>query len=130
MELRTGIKLFYFFDFFVGVGYSKNYGMADLHLSRGGPVKLSVDPYYVFNSSILTSDYYKYYTNNSLNPSKGPLNPEGTLSMDFRQKTKIHNNTNYIIVGTEFNFAFLKILAEATILEKAYGANVGLKVAF
>ena len=121
MELRTGIKLFYFFDFFFGVGYSKNYGMADLHLSRGGPVKLSVDPYYVFNSSILTSDYYKYYTNNSLNPSKGPLNPEGTLSMDFRQKTKIPNNTNYIIVGTEFNFAFLKILAEATILEKAYG---------
>ena len=50
--------------------------------------------------------------------------------MDFRQRTKIHNNTNYIIVGTEFNFAFLKILAEATILEKAYGANVGLKVAF
>lgn len=130
VELRTGIKLLYFFDFFFGVGYSKNSGVANLHLSRGGPIKLSQDPFYVYNTTLLTSDYYKYYSNNSLNPGNGPLNPEGTLSMDFRQRTKIHTNTSYIIVGTEINFAFLKILSEAMILEKAYGANVGLKVAF
>ncbi len=130
VELRTGFKLLYFFDFFFGVGYSKNFGTADLHLSRGGPIKLSLDPYYVYNSSVVTSDYYKYYSNNSLNSGKGPVNPEGTLSMDFRQKTKVRTTTNYIIVGTEINFAFLKIIGEAIILEKAYGANVGLKVAF
>jgi hypothetical protein len=130
IEMRTGIKLLYFFDIFAGVGYSKNFGTADLHLSRGGPVKLSADPYYVYNSSLVTSDYYKYYSNNSLNPTNAPLNPEGTLSMDFRQKRKVSINSNYIIVGAELNFAIIKILTEATIMEKAYGANVGLKVAF
>lgn len=130
LEVRTGIKLLYFFDIYAGLGVSKNYGTADLHLSRGGPVKLSVDPFYAYNSTLLTSDYYKYYSNNSLNSSNSVLNPEGTLSMDFRKKTKVSSNTNYAIVGMEFNLLFLKLLAEATILEKAYGANVGLKIAF
>ena len=130
LEVRTGIKLLYFFDIYAGLGVSKNFGTADLHLARGGPVKLSVDPFYVYNTTLLTSDYYKYYSNNSLNSSNSILNPEGTLSMDFRKKTKISSNTNYVIVGMEFNLLFLKLLAEATILEKAYGANVGLKIAF
>ncbi|MBP9886413.1 MAG: hypothetical protein KBF93_08950 [Leptospiraceae bacterium] len=130
IEVRTGIKLLYFFDFFCGVGLSRNYGTADLQLSRGGPVKLSLDPYYIYNTTLLNPDLYKYYNNNALNPGNSMLNPEGTLSMDFRQTAKVVNNTNYAIVGMELNFIFLKILAEAIILEKAYGANVGLKLAF
>ncbi|HMV45161.1 MAG TPA: hypothetical protein PK079_14105 [Leptospiraceae bacterium] len=130
IELRSGLKIFYFFDLFCGVGFSKNYGEANLHLSRGGPIKLSLDPTYIYNSSLLTSDYYKYFSNNALNPTNGAMNPEGSLAMDFRRKVKLETNTNYFIAGMEFNFAILKLLAEATIIEKGFGANLGLKVVF
>lgn len=129
IEARSGIKLFYFFDFFVGVGFCKSYGTSNLHLSRGGPIKLSVDPAYIYNSSLLTSDYYRYYSNNSLSPSNGIQNPEGSLSMDFRRKVKLETNTNYFLAGMEFNFAILKIVTEATIIQNGFGVNVGLKLA-
>ncbi|HNL73198.1 MAG TPA: hypothetical protein PKH22_12465, partial [Leptospiraceae bacterium] len=97
---------------------------------RGGPIKLSLDPTYIYNSSLLTSDYYKCFSNNALNPTNGAMNPEGSLAMDFRRKVKLETNTNYFIAGMEFNFAILKLLAEATIIEKGFGANLGLKVVF
>jgi hypothetical protein len=123
IDIRTGLKLFYLFDIFLGGGFSRNIGEANLHLQRSGPIKLSLDPLQVYNANITTTDTYRFIGNNN-------SNLDGNFSVDIRNKAKISNTIVYGIFGFEVNLLFLKIVAEGLVMDKSYGASLGCKFSF
>jgi hypothetical protein len=125
-DIRTGVNLFYFLDLYAGVGFSRNFGQANLHLYRSGTLVLSNNISTIYNATAITTDYYQYFNN----PNSRNLNPDGNFTVDIRNKTNVNNSTNYLIVGTELKLLFLRLVAEGLILEKSYGASLGLKFSF
>jgi hypothetical protein len=123
LDIRGGIRLFYFFDLYTGFGISRNTAQANLFLQRSGPLQVSGDVVQTFNNTYQTSDYFQHF--NGIN-----VNPNGNLKLEFREKRRLTNSLGYLILGTEIKFFFLKLLAEGIILENSYGASLGAKIYF
>lgn len=122
LEVRTGVKLLYLFDIFVGAGISKNSGWSNLDINKNGPLTATV------STTNLPAGY-------SIPPAIAALLPNtvtasGNLLLTSNGSGSISNSMKYGIVGLELNIWVVKFVAEAFIFEKAYSGNAGVKVSF
>ncbi|WP_244594296.1 Lsa36 family surface (lipo)protein [Leptospira ryugenii] len=123
LDVRTGFRMFYILNFFVGGGTSLNFGSTNLSLQREGPLVLAID------SSSLTS---------SLSAELAALVPSsqlsqtrtGTLALDLSGSATAPNTTNYVLAGLELNVFLTKLTVEAMASQRVQSVMVGAKVAF
>lgn len=123
LDIRSGVRIFYFFDIYAGFGISRNTAQANLFIQRNGPLQVSGNIVESFNNTNQTSNYFQYF--NGVN-----TNPNGNLNVEFREKRRITNSLGFLIIGTEINLFILKLIAEGIILENSYGASLGAKIYF
>ncbi len=123
IDIRSGVRLFYFFDIYAGFGFSRNTAGANLFLQRNGPLQVSGNPLQALNNTFQTTDFFQHY--NGVN-----TNPNGNLNVEFREKKRLTNSLGFLIIGTEINLFFLKLIAEGVILENSFGASLGTKIYF
>ncbi|TGK01104.1 hypothetical protein EHO59_12175 [Leptospira semungkisensis] len=116
IDVRTGVRLFYFLTVFGGAGISSNSGNTRLNLNISGPVYLALDP----NASGLPPQVIQQMNGNA----------SGTLGLRTSGSANVKSQTNYLIAGFEINILMLKVLAEGIVTDdKVYSANIGLKFA-
>ncbi|TGK06253.1 hypothetical protein EHO60_16860 [Leptospira fletcheri] len=117
VDIRTGLRLFYFLTVFVGAGVSNNTGYAKMNLDVNGPLYLAVN---VPTSSGLPASVIQQLSGGA----------SGTLRMDLTGSANSRTQTNYFLGGVEVNLLTFKILAEGMVTnDKIYAANIGLKFA-
>ncbi len=116
IDIRTGVRLFYFLTIFAGAGITSNSGYTKLNLNISGPVYLALDP----NASNLPPEVIQQLNGNA----------SGTLSLRTGGSADVRTQMNYLIGGFEINILMFKILAEAVATDdKIYSANLGIKFA-
>lgn len=115
IDIRTGVRLFYFLTVFVGAGISQNSGTSNLSLAVSGPFALTLDA----AAAGLPYDFLKGYSATST----------GNLSIRTHGDARAKDSMNYLIGGVELNLLTFKILMEGMVSEKIYSANLGVKFA-
>ncbi|MBM9502127.1 hypothetical protein JWG44_17860 [Leptospira sp. 201903071] len=115
IDIRTGVRLFYFLTIFGGAGISQNTGSSNLNLLVSGPLTLTLEA----AAAGLPLEFLKGYSASST----------GTLSIRTSGEAKAKDSVNYLIGGVELNLAVFKLLVEGVVSEKFYSANVGVKFA-
>ncbi|TGL73480.1 Lsa36 family surface (lipo)protein [Leptospira yasudae] len=115
IDIRTGVRLFYFLTIFAGAGISQNSGSSNLNLAVSGPFALTLDA----AAAGLPYDFLKGYSATST----------GTLSIRTHGDARAKDSLNYLIGGVEINLLTFKVLVEGMVAEKIYSANVGVKFA-
>ncbi|MGJ4789835.1 hypothetical protein EHQ52_14740 [Leptospira koniambonensis] len=116
VDIRTGVRLFYFLTLFAGAGISNNTGYTKLNLGVSGPLYLALDP----NASGLPPQVIQQMNGNA----------GGTLSLRTSGSADVRTQMNYFVGGFELNILMFKVLAEAMATDdKIYSANLGIKFA-
>lgn len=116
VDIRTGVRLFYFLTVFAGAGISNNTGNMKLNLNATGPLYLALDP----GASGLPPELIS-----QLNGNAG-----GTLTLQTGGSANVRTQMNYLIGGIELNLLTFKVLVEAVATDdKIYSANLGVKFA-
>ncbi|TGK05501.1 hypothetical protein EHQ53_17895 [Leptospira langatensis] len=116
IDVRTGVRLFYFLTVFAGAGMSSNSGNTKLNLNISGPVYLALDP----NASGLPPQAIQQLNGNA----------SGKLGLRTSGSANVKGQMNYLIAGFEINILMFKLLAEGMMTDdKIYSANVGIKFA-
>ncbi|EMJ98643.1 hypothetical protein [Leptospira sp. B5-022] len=116
VDIRTGVRLFYFLTLFAGAGISNNTGYTKLNLGVSGPLYLALDP----NASGLPPEIIQQMNGNA----------SGTLSLRTSGSADVRTQMNYFVGGFELNIFMFKVLAEAMATDdKIYSANLGVKFA-
>ncbi|EPG51664.1 hypothetical protein LEP1GSC049_2110 [Leptospira kirschneri serovar Cynopteri str. 3522 CT] len=115
IDIRTGVRLFYFLTIFVGAGMSQNSGNSNIHLSVTGPMVLTLEA----AAAGLPIDFLKGQSASSA----------GNLAIRSHGDAKAKDSVNYLLGGVEINLLTFKILVEGLVSDKIYSANVGVKFA-
>ncbi|WP_017863349.1 Lsa36 family surface (lipo)protein [Leptospira santarosai] len=115
IDIRTGVRLFYFLTIFVGAGMSQNSGNSNMHLTVSGPIALTLEA----AAAGLPYDFLKGHSATSA----------GVLSIRSHGDAKLKNSMNYLLGGVEINLLTFKILVEGMVSDKIYSANLGVKFA-
>ncbi|MCG6167764.1 hypothetical protein LFX25_07990 [Leptospira sp. FAT2] len=115
IDIRTGVRLFYFLTIFAGAGISQNSGSSNLSLAVSGPLTLTLDA----AAAGLPMQFLQGYSASST----------GNLSIRTQGDARAKDSLNYLIGGVEINLLTFKVLVEGMVAEKIYSANVGVKFA-
>ncbi|WP_426554218.1 Lsa36 family surface (lipo)protein [Leptospira interrogans serovar Pomona] len=115
IDIRTGVRLFYFLTIFVGAGMSQNSGNSNIHLGVTGPMVLTLDA----AAAGLPIDFLKGQAASST----------GNLAIRSHGDARAKDSVNYLLGGVEINLLTFKILVEGVVSDKIYSANVGVKFA-
>ncbi|TGM96519.1 Lsa36 family surface (lipo)protein [Leptospira yasudae] len=115
IDIRTGVRLFYFLTIFAGAGISQNSGSSNLSLAVSGPLTLTLDA----AAAGLPMQFLQGYSASST----------GNLSIRTHGDARAKDSLNYLIGGVEINLLTFKVLVEGMVAEKIYSANVGVKFA-
>ncbi|MBW0435749.1 hypothetical protein HGB47_19260 [Leptospira yasudae] len=115
IDIRTGVRLFYFLTIFAGAGISQNSGSSNLNLAVSGPLTLTLDA----AAAGLPMQFLQGYSASST----------GNLSIRTHGDARAKDSLNYLIGGVEINLLTFKVLVEGMVAEKIYSANVGVKFA-
>ncbi|MGJ4746530.1 Lsa36 family surface (lipo)protein [Leptospira sp. SA-E8] len=116
IDIRTGVRLFYFLTVFAGAGISNNTGYTKLNLGVSGPLYLALDP----NASGLPPQVIQQMNGNA----------GGTLSLRTSGAADVRTQMNYFVGGLELNILMFKVLVEGMATDdKIYSANLGIKFA-
>ncbi|EKR62928.1 hypothetical protein LEP1GSC036_2510 [Leptospira weilii str. 2006001853] len=115
IDIRTGVRLFYFLTIFVGAGMSQNSGNSNIHLTVSGPIALTLEA----AAAGLPYDFLKGHSATSA----------GALSIRSHGDARLKNSMNYLLGGVEINLLTFKVLVEGMVSDKIYSANLGVKFA-
>ncbi len=115
IDIRTGVRLFYFLTIFVGAGMSQNSGNSNIHLGVSGPVALTLEA----AAAGLPYDFLKGQS----------ATAAGNLVIRSHGDAKAKDSFNYLLGGVEINLLAFKILVEGMVSDKIYSANLGVKFA-
>ncbi|EQA36942.1 hypothetical protein LEP1GSC047_2520 [Leptospira inadai serovar Lyme str. 10] len=117
VDIRTGVRLFYFLTIFAGGGISNNTGYAKVNLDINGPLYLAAN---IPSSSGLPAAVIQQLNGGA----------SGTLRVHTGGSAYVKSQTSYILGGFEINLLTFKILAEGMMTtDKLYSANLGVKFA-
>lgn len=98
IDIRTGVRLFYFLTIFVGAGISQNSGNSNIHLTVNGPIALTLEA----AAAGLPYDFLKGRSATSA----------GALSIRSHGDAKLKDSMNYLLGGVEINLLTFKVLVE------------------
>ncbi|AXR68747.1 Lsa36 family surface (lipo)protein [Leptospira mayottensis] len=115
IDIRTGVRLFYFLTIFVGAGISQNSGNSNIHLVVSGPIALTLEA----AAAGLPYDFLKGHSATSA----------GALSIRSHGDARLKNSMSYLLGGVEINLLTFKVLVEGMVSDKIYSANLGVKFA-
>lgn len=123
LDLRTGVRMFYFLTFFAGAGTSLNFGTTDLVIQRSGPLTISLDSGAI--STSIPANLQALIPSSLLNQSR-----TGTLGLDVSGKALAPNSLGFLVAGFEFNALITKITLEAMVSQQVQSVMAGFKIAF
>lgn len=123
LDLRTGVRMFYFLTFFAGGGTSLNFGKSEISITRSGPLNVALDSNAIATS--LPSSVAALIPSGAIGQSK-----TGTLVLDVNGKAQAPNSLGFLVAGFEANVLLTKVTLEAMVSQQIQSVMVGFKITF
>lgn len=124
LDIRTGVRFFYLFTVFAGVGTSVNIGNSSLAFTRSGPIDINQST----GSSASVPASALGISVSGL--TGGGVNTSGLLGLNVRGTARPQSSLGYVVGGLELNVLMIKVLAEAYVSGDIQSVQLGAKVAF